>query len=84
MKKGKCMSIIEYVELLKYIDENHSFGRLKGKKIKYIEHIFDFRTNEIFCIKLRPICSDEVIFSITNENRDKDLKEWIYQWLKEE
>lgn len=22
--------------------------------------------------------------SITNENRDKDLKEWIYQWLKEE
>lgn len=79
--KGTYMTVKEYVELLQYIDAKHSFGRMQGKEIKYIEHVFDFRTNKIFCVKLRPILSDEVIFSITNENKDRNLKEWIYEWL---
>lgn len=75
------MTIKQYIELLAYIDKNHSFRNLMGKHIKYIEHIWDFRTNKIFCVKLRPIYEDEIIFTTVNENKNRDLKQWIYDYL---
>lgn len=82
MYKTNAMTLKEYIELIKYIEINHSFSKLKGKHIKYIEHSFDFRTNTVFCVKLRPVCGYEVIFSTTHN--DRNLKECIYEWLEEE
>ena len=38
------MTIGEFNNLLKYINENHSCRALKGKMIKYISPTIDFRT----------------------------------------
>lgn len=73
---GKGMTFSEFVELVSYINENHSFKDLKGKHIKYITPTYDTRTNVIHCIKL-----NDTIFSITNENKHRNLKEWIYNYL---
>ena len=69
----------EFNSLLKYINKNHSFKQLEGKMIKYVSPTIDLRTGSIGCIKL-----DDKIFSQTNENRHRNLKEWIMQYLKED
>lgn len=73
------MTISEFNSLLKYINKNHSFKQLEGKMIKYVSPTIDLRTGFIGCIKL-----DDKIFSQTNENRHRNLKEWIMQYLKED
>lgn len=76
----KTMSLKDYVELLKYIDENHGWRNTLGKEgskhIKYVRCTFDTRTNTIFSVEL-----DDKNFTIVNENKDVDLKEWIYEYL---
>lgn len=75
-KIGKNMTLKDYAEILDYIDKNHSFRNISGKMIKYITMTLDFRTFEIHSIKL-----DDKVFSKTNENRHRDLKEMIYEYL---
>lgn len=77
MDEGKPMTLTEYSELLKYINENHSFKKGMGKMVKYISHTFDFRTLMISRVDI-----DGKIFSITNENSHKNLKKWIMDYLK--
>lgn len=74
----KPMKLDEFIVLLRYIDKYHSF-RSGGKKIKYVEPVFDTRTRDIFCVQFRGF--HDKTFAITNENADRDLKEWIYSWL---
>lgn len=75
------MSIGEFLELLKYIQENHSFVTLRGKRIKYISPTYDTRTGRIFHVHLR-LGGEGLHFSITNENKHRNLKDWIYEWLE--
>lgn len=71
------MSINEFNELLEYINKNHSFIGLKGKMIKYISPTIDLRTGHIGMVRL-----DDKTFSKTNENRHKNLKNWIMEYLQ--
>lgn len=70
------MSIQEFNELLNYIHKNHSFKDLKGKMIKYISPTIDFRTG---CIG--KIVIDDVSFNKVNENRHRNLKNWVLEYL---
>lgn len=70
--------MIDFRKLLTYISNNHSFLK-GGKKIKYVEPVIDMRTGDIFCVEFRGF--NDKTFSITNENSDKDLEKWIYDWL---
>lgn len=83
MKEGKNMTLKEFVELVKYINDNHSMRNMEGKCIKYITPTFDFRTNEIYGIKIWGGVHEKKEFYVVNENKDKDLKQWIYKWLSE-
>lgn len=74
--KGDCLTFKEYAELLKFINENHSFRTIKGKRIKYVSHTFDMRTMTIYRVTL-----DDKEFCKVNENRHKDMKKWIYEYL---
>lgn len=70
------MTIEEFNNLLKYINENHSLRALKGKMIKYISPTIDFRTGCIGQVVL-----DDKIFKKVNENRHKNLYKWITEYL---
>lgn len=74
------MTFLEFRELLNYIHDNHRFSR-GGKGIKYVEPTIDTRTGDVFCVSFRGW--NDKTFSKTNENSDRDLKEWIYKWLEE-
>ena len=74
----KLMKMKEFRELLTYISIRHGF-RVGGKRIKYVEPVIDMRTGEIFCVKFRGFHDKE--FSVTNENSERDLEKWIYEWL---
>jgi hypothetical protein len=80
----KYMTVNEYIELLKYIHKNHNFALCQGKAIKYVDCTFDNRFGQIFSIRFRGFGNKEIVFSIVNENRDNNLKEWIYEWLESE
>lgn len=75
------ITLDEFRELLRHINEGHSFKKGKGKKIKYIEPIIDMRTGKIFAIKFRGWHDKE--FAIVNENRNKNLLELVKEWLDE-
>lgn len=79
--QNNYMSVDEFVELLDYIQRNHSFCEPKGKMVKYISHTYDTRTGKIHHVQLR-LCGDGLHFSITNENKHRNLKKWIYGWLE--
>lgn len=78
---GEYMTFREYAELVKFIFENHGwrdFCKKNSKKIKYVDCSFDTRIGKIGYVKL-----DDSIFAIRNENRHRNLKEWIYAWLSQ-
>lgn len=80
---GKYMSLKDFVELTQYIHCYHSrtksFEREGSKRIKNIESSLDIETASVFKISL-----DNEEFSMLNHNRHRDLKQWIYNYLKEE
>lgn len=77
----KTMSLQDFVELTKYVQENHS--SIDGKRIKYITPHYDTRAEDIFSVQFRGFLYPEKTFSLVNENKDRDLKEWIYSWLND-
>lgn len=78
--EDKHMNIDDFRKLCNYIEKNHSFRKAQGKMIKYISPTFDMRIGKIFHVNLRR-SGDGIDFSLTNENKDKDLKNWIVDWL---
>lgn len=83
--KDKNLSLKEYVELIKYINENHKFGSLKedSKHIKYIDTSFDTRTSTIYRVVLRGF-GKEKEFTTVNGGMDdySSLKEGIIDYLE--
>ena len=82
--KDKSLSLKEYAELIKYINENHKFGSLnKGSKhVKYINTSFDTRTSTIYRVVLRGF-GKEKEFTTVNGGMDgyNSLKEGIMNYL---
>ena len=74
------MNLNDFRDLLNYIEKNHSFRRGKGKMIKYVSPTCDMRSGDIFHINLRQ-AGNGVDFSLTNENKDRNLKRWVMDWL---
>jgi hypothetical protein len=84
---GKLMTLKEFEELVNYINENHGFWVLtkeSSKQIKYIEPFYDTRSQKIHFVRFTLQGGISKEFKILNENRDKNLKEWIYSWLRSE
>lgn len=73
------MLIEEFTELAKYIAKNHGLYGGSRKRIKYVRCSFDTRTSEVFSVSL-----DGVDFATVNENGKRDLKKWVYCYLKGE
>lgn len=76
----KAMKLNEFKELLMYIDKNHSFAKVKGLKIKYVTPVVDMRTKSIHSITFNGMF-EEKQFSITNENKNRSLRNMIYEWF---
>lgn len=76
------MTYSELTQLLQMIDDRHSFRKGKGHMIKYVTPIIDMRTLSIHAVEFHSVF-DTKVFSITNENKDKDLMKWISEWLME-
>ena len=74
------MTLDEFNDLVTYIQKNHSFPEMEGKRIKYITPTFDTRTGRIFHINLR-LAGEGKDFSVTNENKHRKLNEWVVDWL---
>lgn len=83
------MSIADLGTLLEYIHRNNSpfapgrmYNGKQGPIIKYVNPVIDMRGGQVFTVVLRRF-GDEVVFSTTNENRDKpeSLEDRIYHYL---
>ena len=72
----KPMNMEDFRFLLLYIQMNHKWG---GKHIKYVTPTFDMRTGDIHRVEFHGM--EDKVFSITNENSDRDLEMWIADWL---
>jgi hypothetical protein len=81
---NKYLTVKEYVELLEYINKNHSFREQKGRCAKYITSHFDTRTNIIYAIEFKGLFPELYkSFSNTNIHGNKTFKQLIYEWLEQ-
>jgi hypothetical protein len=72
----------KYNELVEFILKNHSWHNgIKGRGIKYIRPHFDTRTGEYYGVKFDGLNPAE--FFVVNENRHRDLFDWVMGWLNE-
>jgi len=75
--KRKSMSMSEFHELVGHVQNKHEFAMRGGKSIKYVRCSYDTRLRDVWSVSL-----DDKHFSLTNENKDKDLKSWVYDYLE--
>lgn len=80
---SKALSFKEFAEIVNFIKDHRSFGigEVGYPSVKYIDPVFDMRTNTIFSIKFRG--SFEKHFHCVNECRDltESMFERIMEWL---
>lgn len=74
------MNIEQFHLLLAEIQENHPWP-LKGKCIKYVRPHYDTRTRTFFGVTFDTLSGTKEFF-IVNENRHRDLCQWITEWLR--
>lgn len=72
------MSKLDFWEVMRHVHAENRFGK-GGRHIKYVTPTFDMRTGDIHTIEFRGV--ENKTFSITNENKDRDLYEWVMEWL---
>ena len=79
------MTVEQYVELLKYIQENNSWGNNMYENgaerhrilIKYVRSCLDTRDNRVWLVKFDAGNNEEISFRVEN---DEDLKA-VYAFL---
>jgi hypothetical protein len=73
------MSFQEFATLITYIANRNSPFRSPYPRpsIKYVDPVFDMRTNSVFAITLRGFGSEDKVFHTQNECRD--LPESLYE-----
>lgn len=77
------MSFQEFGELVKYISKNNSpINFVHGRRsVKYIDPVFDMRTNSVFAVTLRGFGYEDTVFHTQNECRD--LPQSLFERIKE-
>ena len=76
------MKLSDLEQLLYYINRRHKWPST-NKKVKYVRPSFDMRTADIFHINMNSKMN-EIDFSITNENSNKNLLRMIICYLEDE
>lgn len=79
------MSFQEFADVVKHIAQHNAPGKdsYPLPTIKYIDPVFDMRTNTVFAVTFRAFGSAEMTFHTQNECRDlqESLKERILTYL---
>lgn len=85
-KFGKTLNFTDFNEIMKEVNDKHRFGGLSKSKgtvcrnIKYVEPVFDMRTNDCFYIKFRGIFGNgEKEFDFRDSS--SSMYERIVSWL---
>ena len=73
------MEMNEFLELVNFILTDHRFGE-KGHHIKYVKPSFDMRLCVFYGVTLQGMLGTKDFF-IVNENRHRNLNEWIREFL---
>lgn len=82
---SQAMSFQQFADLVKFIAEHNS--PLKSKypfpSVKYIDPVFDMRTNSVFALTLRGFGTNDKVFHTQNECRDlpQSLDERVREYL---
>lgn len=80
---SKALSFKEFSQIVNYISEKRSMrnNELGYPFVKYIDPVFDMRTNTVFSIRFRGPYEKQ--FSCVNEERNlsDSMYERIMQWL---
>lgn len=82
------LDYIELQELLKYIENNHSWNKgfdsinRDKKLIKYVSFQLDTRTCDIWNIKFRNVTKSKETEKEFRTEKGYNLKDEIYKWLK--
>ena len=80
---SKALSFKEFAEIVNYISEKRSMinNEVDHPYVKYIDPVFDMRTNTVFSIRFRGPYEKQ--FSCVNEERylTESMYERIMQWL---
>lgn len=77
-ERGKNMSMPQFQDVLRVIMTDHAWG--KGHWIKYVRPHFDTRTQDFYGVSLDGAFGHKDFF-VVNENRDRDLTEWVMDFL---
>lgn len=86
---SKAMNLQEFADLVNLIMKDHSPIKTvvsPKRRIKYIYPSIDFRTNDVFAVKLAEFPGLTVVFHTQNDCRDlpDSLYERIVKWLNRE
>lgn len=80
---SKALSFEEFAKIVNFIKDRRSFvmGEVGYPSVKYIDPVFDMRTNTVFSITFRGV--GEKQFHCVNECRDltESMFERIMAWL---
>ena len=79
----KALNMAQFNKILNEIDAHHCL--VKGRCVKYVDSSFDFRTNSIWRVVIRPF-GEPRVFTVTNRFGDDapkhdSLFEEIMDWL---
>lgn len=84
----KTMDLQEFQSLCKHIEKNHHpihcITNQEVRCVKYVYCSIDFRTNEVFSIKIRTWDSRCQEFNFTDTGPYASLKEYVMAWLKKD
>lgn len=78
----RSLSWKEFTDILKRIDEKHSFRICRGRYIKYIDPVLDMRDRKVFHIKFRGLSDKEFDFRDSEETMFKRINEWLEEGEK--
>lgn len=80
----KAMSTDEWTKMMREIVSKHRWAiPMRGRKVKYVEPIFDMRSVDIFSVRFRGMFETKEFTIVNRPDDDGTLFDEIMQWLKE-